>query len=208
MENKSLKPYRPLLILGCQRSGTTLLASMLGRHSEINMLFESTTKDVFNLMGKKYQGNKLCVWRQIRLNKRASKWGHLINRLINFHFVGNKYQHVRKYPNSQLSINDYINAEAVIITIRRDNEFIHKSMITRTPLSHKQATIELNNANRILDKISAKAFEIQYEQLVNEPVTVMQNLCKYLGLAYEPKMLEGPKYNIIYPNDGIVAHKK
>ena len=42
-----------VLLLGCQRSGTTLLASMLGGHSEINMLFESTSDDVMRLIGKK-----------------------------------------------------------------------------------------------------------------------------------------------------------
>ena len=78
---------KPILILGCQRSGTTLLASVLGRHSEVNMLFESTTDDTLKLIGKKYQGNKLCVWRQIRRNQKASKWGHFVNRLVNFHFL-------------------------------------------------------------------------------------------------------------------------
>ena len=39
-----------LLVLGCQRSGTTLLAAMLGGHSEINMIFESTTDDVLKLI--------------------------------------------------------------------------------------------------------------------------------------------------------------
>ena len=48
-----------LLLLGCQRSGTTLLAAMLGRHSEISMLFESVTDDTMKLIGKKYCGNKL-----------------------------------------------------------------------------------------------------------------------------------------------------
>ena len=34
-----------VLILGLQRTGTTLLASMLGGHSEVNMLFESVGSD-------------------------------------------------------------------------------------------------------------------------------------------------------------------
>ena len=34
-----------VLILGLQRTGTTLLASMLGGHSEVNMLFESIGSD-------------------------------------------------------------------------------------------------------------------------------------------------------------------
>ena len=38
------------VVIGLQRTGTTLLASMLGRHSEINMLFESVNKDVLKLI--------------------------------------------------------------------------------------------------------------------------------------------------------------
>ena len=45
------------VIVGLQRTGTTLLASMLGRHPEINMLFESVTKDSLKLIGKQWNGN-------------------------------------------------------------------------------------------------------------------------------------------------------
>ena len=41
-----------MVVIGLQRTGTTLLASMLGRHPEINMLFESVTKDSLKLIGK------------------------------------------------------------------------------------------------------------------------------------------------------------
>ncbi|NND95360.1 MAG: hypothetical protein HKN45_10875 [Flavobacteriales bacterium] len=97
-----------LLVLGCQRSGTTLLAAMLGRHSEINMLFESTTNDTTRLIGKTYCGNKLLAWRQIRLKKRSSKFGHLINRIVNLDFglKRNDHHKFRVYPNSSLSVQD------------------------------------------------------------------------------------------------------
>ena len=71
------------VIVGLQRTGTTLLSSMLGRHPEINMLFESVTKDSLKLIGKQWNGNKLLAYRQIRQYKRASYLGHLINRIAN-----------------------------------------------------------------------------------------------------------------------------
>ena len=54
------------VVIGLQRTGTTLLASMLGRHPDINMLFESVTRDSLQLIGKKWNGNKLLAYRQIR----------------------------------------------------------------------------------------------------------------------------------------------
>ena len=71
------------VVIGLQRTGTTLLASMLGRHPEINMLFESVTKDSLKLIGKEWNGNKLLAYRQIRLHTRSSRWGHLITRIAN-----------------------------------------------------------------------------------------------------------------------------
>ena len=193
-----------LLILGCQRSGTTLLASMLGRHSEINMLFESTSADVLKLIGKDYQGNKLCVWRQIRLNQKSSKWGHLINRIVNFHFFNYKYQNKRIYPTSVLSIQDYIDKGATIITIRRDEEAIVKSLLKRTPLSKSQAKREFDLSTEILDSVKDKAIEVNFKDLLDQPESIMQSLCSKLGLEYEMRMLEGSKYNIIYPHNKIL----
>ena len=44
------------VVIGLQRTGTTLLASMLGRHPDINMLFESVTNDSLKLIGKNEMG--------------------------------------------------------------------------------------------------------------------------------------------------------
>ena len=96
------------VVIGLQRTGTTLLASMLGRHPEINMLFESVTKDSLKLIGKQWNGNKLLAYRQIRKNKRSSKLGHLINRIVNLDFKQeNRHHLVRPFPTSVMSIEDY-----------------------------------------------------------------------------------------------------
>lgn len=198
---------KPLLILGVQRSGTTLLASMLGRHPEISMLFESTSKDVLKLIGKEYQGNKLCTWRQIRFSTKATKWGHFVNRLVNFHFIGSKYQVLRPYPTSQLSIKDYLEKGAILIHIRRDKESIVKSLVKRTPLTEKQAVREFERASLILDEINDQSIEVDFVDLVNKPKEIMLMLCDKLGIEFDERMMEGPKYNIIYPNSGFLKEK-
>jgi len=96
------------VVVGLQRTGTTLLASMLGRHPEINMLFESVTKDSLKLIGKKWNGNKLLAYRQIRYSSRSSKFGHLINRIVNLDFKKHNRHHlIRPFPTSVMSIEDY-----------------------------------------------------------------------------------------------------
>ena len=56
-----------LLVLGAGRSGTTLLASMLGAHSEVAMLVEDPGWSIKNLTSKRIFANKLCVPSQLSL---------------------------------------------------------------------------------------------------------------------------------------------
>ena len=181
---------------------------MLGRHSEINMLFESTSADALKLIGKRYQGNKLCTWRQIRLKQRSSKWGHLVNRVVNLHFRSSKYQKIRKYPTSKFSIQDYIKAGGVIISIRRNKEAVVNSMVNRTPLTKKLAIKEFERASEILDQVKDHAIEVPFKTLVDKPEEVMVELCEKLDLEFEENMLDGPKFNIIYPTDGFLKEKE
>lgn len=202
-----IEKVKPLLILGCQRSGTTLLASMLGRHSEINMLFESTTNDVFRLIGKKYQGNKLLVWRQIRMSQRSSYMGHIINRIVNFHFFGKKHHKHRPYPISELCIEDYLDRGAKVIYIRRPEKEVVSSITKRTPMTEKQATQEYFKCTKILDAVSNKALEITFHDLVNNPQSTMKIACEYLDLQYEEGMMDGAEFNIVYPHKKIMSEK-
>ena len=205
MEKKKLKI---LLLLGCQRSGTSLLTAMLGRHSEINMLYESNTKDVFKAMGKKYSGNKLLAWRQIRKNQRSSKFGHLINKLVNFDFSKTRKHHkIRIYPTSILSIKDYIDNGAAIITITRSKDEVVNSITSRTEMSRIQAIKEYDLSMKEIQSVKNNAINITFSELVNSPIDTLKAICSQLGLEYEPRMLEGTKYNYVYPNEKIISDK-
>lgn len=200
-----------LLVVGCQRSGTTLLASMLGGHSEINMLIESTNKEVFKLAGKKYSGNKLILYRQIRINQRASKFGHLINRFVNLDFgITSKKIHPHKlYPTSDLSIQDYIDKKAKIITIIRDESEVINSITSRTSLSEKQAKYEYKKSLEIVNllKSDITTLHISFSDLIHKTKETLISICNYLELEFEERMLKGVEYNFIYPNKNILKEK-
>lgn len=197
-----------LIILGCQRSGTTLLAAMLGGHSEINMLFESTTKDTLQLIGKKYSGNKLLTWRQIRWDNRSSKFGHLMNRLYNFDFGKERKHHkLRPYPTTKLSIQDYLNYDAKFITITRKKEEVVKSITSRTTMSQLQASEEYDKSMREMKYVQDIALNINFSELVNSPEKTLEKVCDFLELEFEPRMLKGPEYNFVYPSSSIDKSK-
>ena len=197
------------VVIGLQRTGTTLLASMLGRHPEINMLFESVTKDSLKLIGKQWNGNKLLAYRQIRKNKRSSKWGHLINRIVNLDFKQeNRHHLVRPFPTSVMSIEDYKKEGAVFITIERDKESSVSSMMKRAGQTKKQAEREWEHGMKIINQLKNEgAYSLTFVDLVNNSEKYLKEICNFLAIEYLEKMLEGPKYNFVYPNEEIIKKK-
>ena len=193
------------VVIGLQRTGTTLLASMLGRHPEINMLFESVTKDSLKLIGKQWNGNKLLAYRQIRKNKRSSKWGHLINRIVNLDFnQENRHHLVRPFPTSVMSIEDYKKEGAVFITIERDKESSVSSMMKRAGQTKKQAEREWEHGMKIINQLKNEgAYSLTFVDLVNNSEKYLKEICNFLAIEYLEKMLEGPKYNFVYPQDKV-----
>ena len=197
------------VVIGLQRTGTTLLASMLGRHPEINMLFESVTKDSLKLIGKQWNGNKLLAYRQIRKNKRSSKWGHLINRIVNLDFnQENRHHVVRPFPTSVMSIEDYKKEGAVFITIERDKESSVSSMMKRAGQTKTQAEREWESGMKIINQLKNEgAYSLTFVNLVNNSEKYLKEICNFLAIEYLEKMLEGPKYNFVYPQDSVVKRE-
>jgi hypothetical protein len=198
------------IIVGLQRTGTTLLSSMLGRHPEINMLFESVTRDSLKLIGKQWNGNKLLAYRQIRQNKRSSYWGHFINRIVNLDFRRNNRHHlVRPYPTSMMSIEDYKKEGAVFITIERDKESSVSSMKKRAGQSERQAAFEWQEGMKIVNNLKSEgAYSLTFFDLVNDTDRVLEEVCSFLELEFlKDIMLEGPKFNFVYPQDSVVRRE-
>jgi len=197
------------VVIGLQRTGTTLLASMLGRHPEINMLFESVTKDSLKLIGKQWNGNKLLAYRQIRKNKRSSKLGHLINRIVNLDFKQeNRHHLVRPFPTSVMSIEDYKKEGAVFITIERDKESSVSSMMKRAGQTKNQAEREWESGMKIINQLKNEgAYGLTFFDLVNNSEKYLKEICNFLAIEYLEKMLEGPKYNFVYPQDSVVKRE-
>ncbi len=200
-----------LLVVGCQRSGTTLLASMLGGHSEINMLIESTSTDILKLAGKKYSGNKLICWRQIRMHQRPSKFGHLMNRIFNLDFTikSSKFHNNKRYPTSKLSIQDYIDRKSKIITIVRDESEVLNSMLSRTQMNLRQAKNEYDKTITMINKIKQydDSFHMTFSDLIHDTENTLNKVCEFLEIDFEKRMLQGVKYNIFYPNNRIIKEK-
>lgn len=187
---------RPLLILGAPRSGTTLLASMIGMHPEVAMLIEDLGWSITNLTGKTVVGNKLCIPNHIEMSRRAGLWERALRRL------GARVPG----PSSLHSIEDYLELEGLrVLAILRDGNAVISSIMKRGGLGFDEACRRWRRAVDIVHELRElhpeRVAVVTYEDLVAKPEAVMRRVAAFLGLEYEPSMLEGFRSNPIYPDE-------
>jgi hypothetical protein len=191
-----------LLILGAPRSGTTLLAAMISRHTEIAVLNEDRGWAMLKLLGKAIVGNKRCIPNQIEMNRRNLFAIRLWKRI----------GLAREYPTSQFSIAEYLTLPhiRVIALIRNGNDVISSGM-RRGNKSFRGASYRWCRAIQIIHELKAKHPEqvlvVSFEDLVLYPRENMQRVALFLEVEYQERMLEGPVHNPRYPENGMNKEK-
>ncbi|NNE36156.1 MAG: sulfotransferase [Rhodothermales bacterium] len=190
-----------LLLIGAPRSGTTLLNAMIGCHPDIAMLNEDFGHAVFNLVSKPVVGNKLCVPNQIELSERGS-------------YVRRQFQkrNFRQYaPQADLSIEDYLSRNANIVATVRHPDRVIGSIVSRGKKNVKLATYRWARSIEIIDTLvqqhAARVLVLAYPFLVSEPENVMRSVSSFVGVEYDPAMLEGYAHTPIYANKEIDSSK-
>ena len=119
-----------LLLLGAPRSGTTLLATMISRHSEIAIMNEDRGWAMRRILGKAVVGNKRCVPNQIELKKRG---------VLHFRFL-KSLGLAMEYQSSQYSIEEYLglpNSKSHWIDSRRQRRGVLNHESKRKNLSRR-----------------------------------------------------------------------
>ncbi len=107
-----------------------------------------------------------------------------------------------------MSIADYQKKNATIISIIREKKPTVNSMLNRTGMNKRQAEKEYERSMSIINQVNEEgAISVTFEELVDNSEGVLRFLCDKLGLEYEQKMMEGPKYNFVYPHDEVIKEK-
>ena len=188
-----------VIVTGFGRSGTTLLASMLGGHKDISILNENYGTEFIKLCGTKYIGSKMVMgFNGIRLHKRGiGKLGHLINRIVSF---GSKKQPHRMFPLSKLSLTDYHNMGAKIIIIYRNETDVIESVCKRAGYNKKMVAREFKEFySEMIETISEIDCRlITYQSLISKTEETLTDVCGYLDLDYDKNMINGAEYNNAY----------
>lgn len=191
-----------LLILGAPRTGTTLLATMISRHTDIGILNEDDGWSMRRLLGKLVVGNKRCIPNQIEMERR----GKLRLRLWK------KIGLMKEYQSSLFSIEDYLTLPRIQIIgiIRNGNDAISSGM-SRGKKSFCGAAYRWCRAIEIMHELTNRFPErvliVSFEDLVMRPRVNMQRVAEFLGVEYQDRMLEGPVFNPWYPEEGMNKEK-
>lgn len=198
-----LQQRRHVLVIGAPRSGTTLLATIIGRHSEVGMMNEDITgRGLRKVLGRTITGNKLCIPNQIQL-ERASRFGWRWLKKLGV---------VGEAPRSQYSITDYLQLPKlkVVAIIRHGNDSI-SSMMVRGKSKLKKAVRRWAEAIETIGELKRsyadRLLVVNFEDLVLSPEKTVREICRFLEINFEAQMLDGYLYNAKYPETRFNAEK-
>ncbi|MDZ7690393.1 MAG: hypothetical protein U5K69_04460 [Balneolaceae bacterium] len=173
------------------------------------MICEDFGRSWMDVIGKPIVGNKLCVPRQIDINRRRNFTVKLANRL---HLL-------KRWPKSTYCISDYLQLPNLkLILIRRAPRDVRNSIgnrgnLTWTGLDGNVKTQNIDDEDidytiekgtEILDQLEARdeVIVIQFEKLINETEATLRDLATYLGVEYEAQMIaQGTRWNWMYPKE-------
>lgn len=198
-----------VLILGAARSGTTLAASLLGHHPDAAVLNEDMRMGMRFVIGKKVVGNKILVPFEIAMSRKRGFWIRAFCRtglLKAFQRVGLL---TTFFPGSYYSIGDYLEIDGLkALLIVRDPDDVISSMIRRDAnWTASYATRNWVDAVEIMclvrQRLGPRARVIVFEDLVTEPECVLRDVCAFVGLDFDPRMLDGCRFNPTYPETAI-----
>lgn len=191
-----------LLILGAPRSGTTLLATMISRHTEIGILNEDKGWAMRRLLGKAVVGNKRCVPNQIELKKRGR---------LHFRFL-KTLGLAKEYQSSEFCIEEYLKLPNIkIIGLIRSGNDVISSVMGRSEKNFRVASYRWRRAIEVIYELHqcypGVVLVVSFENLVNHPKESAERIAAFLKVEYQDRMLEGPQYNPWYPEAGMNKDK-
>ncbi|HKY09388.1 MAG TPA: sulfotransferase [Candidatus Binatia bacterium] len=192
-----------VLVIGAPRSGTTLLATMIGSHSDVGMVNEDVdVRAMGRVLGRPFTGVKLCVPNQIRLEKKSHFGSQLLKKL----------GLIAEAPKAYFSITEYLSFPnlKVIGIIRDGNDSVH-SMMVRGKSKLKKAARRWGEAietiHIVKQRYGDRVLVVSFDDLVLEPEATIRATCEFLGLSFEDRMLRGHKLNPYYPQAGLDQEK-
>jgi hypothetical protein len=182
----------PVFVMCTVRSGSTLLRVLLDSHSEIHSPHEMHLKDIDVTIKEGYPQKAL---REVGMDEERLRfllWDRVLHREVSEH---GKRILVNKTPSDVFVVDEILRCwpDARFIYLLRHPAAIAKSRQNARPQDSAERNAEmvrryaqaLENARQEHPGIT-----VRYEDLTAEPERVTRELCEFLGVEWEPVMLD------------------
>ncbi len=206
---------KPVFIIGVMRSGTSLLHSLLNQHPSMALMYES---DVWNFprvfAGLRFQNDWLerQEFYNSCLSRHRLTFGGSLRGLESVRTPDDLYQTYaqlrsasvygekspfycsrleelsRRYPDGTFVIvwRDPVESYRSVVKAAKTSPFFGKRGMLSRLIHHQEQVI--HQAARI-EAHGARVFRVNYAEMVDEPEKVCRQLCVFLGLEFDPRML-------------------
>lgn len=220
----------PLFVLSVFRSGSTLLYALLNQHSQISLLYEADLPRMRLFLWGQFRNGKWrqrwefwnqapsrhgiaiesmpvkvsnvweatrIVYQSVACRKQAIVWGEKSPR-----WYDSPLQLARKFPDARFiflwrDLNGVVDS---IVRAAATERSFGKVGLAREVLVGTQ---RLRHAYDLLRRQGRPVHEINYEDLTANPSLCMQQICEFLGIPYEARMisLDGADRSSIFPGE-------
>ncbi|MGH2684066.1 MAG: sulfotransferase [Actinomycetota bacterium] len=187
-------PYQtPFLVVGAGRSGTSLLATSLGAHPDIEVGFERWAMEILLGTAPRWRAASasdriagfLAKCRHAGSDSSTLLWG---NKVTSEQLAG--------VAEDRTALDDLVQgplSAVPIVAIVRDGRACISSKVRRGGVDLKEACERWLFAMTLLDAIEASpapVHVVRYEDLVTAPAETLGAVCRFLGVDFDPVMLE------------------
>lgn len=199
---------QPLFLVGSRRSGTSLLRLMLDHHPQIAFLFEFDFAverlpdgqgwPDFDEYAAFLATNRVFQAAGVSVEK-GLDYPHLVDSFLRQKWDPEKKRFVGATVHDHFDRVLRIWPDARLIYIVRDGRDVGRSLIEMGAAGNMYTAVESwieaeTLWERLLQELApAQRTDIRYEILVKEPKAALARLCEFIGVLYDPAMLEYPR---------------
>jgi hypothetical protein len=180
----------PAFILSTLRSGSTLLRVLIDSHSQLHSPVELHLRNLDVTVGTKWAAASM---KEIGLDDRRLEyllWDRLLDRELG---RSGKRQIVNKTPNDVFIVDRILECwpdARFIFLLRHPGAIVRSRQNLRPGLDDSVETIL--KYGRALEKARQEhsGLTVRYEELTADPETHTRRVCEFLGVPWEPGMIE------------------
>ncbi len=186
-------------ICGAGHSGSTLLGLILGSHTDCFYSGEASKTRFLQDQNKQIKKRvcKICgpdcvVWGELSLSDRIDLYEQLSAKTQKTIIIDSAKN--IDWLTEQLDALSNTSSQAFLIFLQRDGRAVINSRVRKYSEKDVKELIQgwmtqIQMTDALFNSFPHKKIKIHYEDLATEPASVVQTICEFLEISYQPEML-------------------